>query len=113
MYFSFAIVVGSSLIATIAGTLFTSPTNPETLANFYKTTRPFGFWKPVLKIINLDKSAAIKKENRWDIIAICFALPWQIVLFLTLMTFILQRWDYLAVLTIVLILLSAGLYYFP
>jgi Na+/proline symporter len=111
-YLSFAIIIVSSLIATVAGTLLTLPTNNETLKNFYKITRPFGLWKPISSSISLENFTSIKKENRRDIIAICFALPWQIVLFLTGMTVILKRWDFFVLLLIILIILSIGLYHF-
>ncbi|AFH48738.1 Na+/proline symporter [Ignavibacterium album JCM 16511] len=111
-YSSFAILVVSSLTATILGTLLTQQTNKETLINFYKTTRPFGFWKPIKSSLPEEKKIQINSENKRDIIAICFALPWQIVLFLTGMTVILKRFDLFFYLLIILIFLSIGLYYF-
>jgi len=111
-YFSFAILLVSSFTATIIGTLLTEQTNKETLIKFYKTTRPFGFWKPIKSVLPEEKKAQINSENRRDIIAICFALPWQIVLFLTGMTVILKRFDLFGYLLALLIMLSIGLYYF-
>lgn len=111
-YLSFAILVVSSFSATIIGTLLTEKTKKETLINFYKTTRPFGFWKPIKSLLPLEKKTQINSENRRDIIAICFALPWQMVLFLTGMTVILRRMDLFIYLIVLLIFLSAGLYYF-
>lgn len=111
-YLSFAILVFASFSATIIGTLITEQTGKETLVNFYKTTRPFGFWKPIKSQLSDEKKIQINAENKRDIIAICFALPWQIVLFLTGMTVILRRWDLFILLAIILFLLSAGLYYF-
>ncbi len=111
-YLSFAILVIVSLVATVAATLLTEKTNDETLMNFYKTTRPFGFWKPIKNLIPADKTKQINAENRKDIVAICFALPSQIVLFLTGMTVILKRFDLFLYLFVILVFLSAGLYYF-
>jgi Na+/proline symporter len=111
-YLSFAVLLVSSFSATIIGTLLTEQTNKETLINFYKTTRPFGFWKPIKSLLPDEKKTQINSENRRDIIAICFALPWQIVLFLTGMTVILKRFDLFFYLLIILIFLSIGLYYF-
>lgn len=111
-YLSFAILLISSFSATIIGTLLTEQTSKETLINFYKTTRPFGFWKPIKVSLPEEKKLQINSENRRDIIAICFALPWQIVLFLTGMTVILKRFDLFFYLLIILIFLSVGLYYF-
>lgn len=111
-YSSFAILLVSSLTATILGTLLTEQTSKETLINFYKTTRPFGFWKPIKSSLPEEKKIQINSENRRDIIAICFALPWQIVLFLTGMTVILKRFDLFGYLFVILIILTVGLYYF-
>jgi len=111
-YLSFAILVVASFSATIIVTLLTEQTNKETLVNFYKTTRPFGFWKPIKSLLPDEKKTQINSENRRDIITICFALPWQIVLFLTGMTVILKRFDLFFYLLIILIFLSVGLYYF-
>ena len=111
-YTSFAILLVSSLIATVAGTLLTEQTKKETLINFYKTTRPFGFWKPIKAGLPEEKKIQINSENRRDIVAICFALPWQIVLFLTGMTVILKRFDLFGYLIVILAILSMGLYYF-
>jgi solute:Na+ symporter, SSS family len=111
-YMSFAILLGASFSATIIGTLLTEQTSKETLINFYKTTRPFGFWKPIKSLLPDEKKTQINSENRRDIIAISFALPWQIVLFLTGMTVILRRMDLFFYLFVLLIFLSIGLYYF-
>ncbi|MBS4036254.1 MAG: sodium:solute symporter [Ignavibacterium sp.] len=111
-YMSFAILLVSSFSATIIGTLLTEQTSKETLINFYKTTRPFGFWKPIKSLLPDEKKTQINSENRRDIIAISFALPWQIVLFLTGMTVILRRMDLFIYLFVLLIFLSIGLYYF-
>jgi len=111
-YLSFAILLVSSFSATIIGTLLTEQTSKATLINFYKTTRPFGFWKPIKSLLPDEKKTQINSENRRDIIAISFALPWQIVLFLTGMTVILRRMDLFIYLFVLLILLSIGLYFF-
>ncbi len=111
-YLSFAILLVSSFSATIIGTLLTEQTSKATLINFYKTTRPFGFWKPIKSLLPDEKKTQINSENRRDIIAISFALPWQIVLFLTGMTVILRRMDLFIYLVVLLIFLSIGLYYF-
>jgi len=53
----------------------------------------------------------INKENRRDILSTFFAVPWQVVLFLTGMAVILKRWDEFFWLTIILAALSFGLYH--
>lgn len=111
-YTSFMIASGSSLIGCIVGTYFTAPTQTEVLENFYKVTRPFGFWGSIRKALPIEIQFKINTENRRDIIATFFAVPWQIVLFLTGMMVVMQQWSNVINLTTVLILLSIGLYWF-
>jgi solute:Na+ symporter, SSS family len=40
-----------SLIGCFVGTYMAPPTDPEVLKSFYKTVRPWGFWKPVHKMV--------------------------------------------------------------
>lgn len=110
-YVAFSIVASSSLIALLIGTFVTEPTARKVLENFYLTTRPFGFWQPVRKAIPAKIISAVNTENRRDLIAVFMAVPWQVVLFLTWMTIMMQRWDQLWWLSVALILLSAGLYF--
>lgn len=41
------ILFALSLIGCLIGTYAAPPTNKEVLKSFYKTVRPWGFWKPV------------------------------------------------------------------
>ena len=111
-YSSFLIASGSSLVGCIVGTYFTSATDEEVLFNFYKVTRPFGFWNNVRKKISPDILKKINKENKRDIIATFFAVPWQVVLFLCSMMIVLKQWNNFFSLLIILVVLSAGLYWF-
>ena len=111
-YSSFLIASGSSLLGCIIGTYFTSATDEKVLFNFYKVTRPFGFWNNVRKRIAPDILKKINEENKRDIIAIFFAVPWQVVLFLCSMMIVLKQWNNFFSLFILLLILSAGLYWF-
>ncbi|MEE9167128.1 MAG: sodium:solute symporter family protein [Candidatus Neomarinimicrobiota bacterium] len=110
-YVSFLISGGASLVGCILGTYLTQPTERKTLENFYRTTRPFGFWGAIRKIFPDEVQSEIDRENRRDILSIFMAVPWQIVLFLFGMMIILQRWMNVVVLFVVLLLLSVGLYF--
>jgi len=111
-YNSFLIASGSSLIGCIVGTYLTAPTEKPVLSNFYKVTRPFGFWNPVRNELPKDALQKVNEENRRDIIATFFAVPWQVVLFLTGMMIVMKQWTNALNLFGLLILLSAGLYWF-
>ena len=111
-YNSFLIASGSSLVGCIIGTYLTPPTESAVLSHFYKVTRPFGFWGSVRTEIPTDVLNQINEENRRDIIAIFFAVPWQVVLFLTGMMIVMKQWSNVFNLFGLLIVLSAGLYWF-
>ena len=111
-YNSFLIASGSSLVGCIIGTYLTPPTESAVLSHFYKVTRPFGFWGSVRTEIPTEVLNQINEENRRDIIAIFFAVPWQVVLFLTGMMIVMKQWLNVINLFGLLVVLSAGLYWF-
>ena len=111
-YWSFIIISGLSLVGTLLGTFLTPATDEKTLIQFYKQTKPFGFWKPIREKIEIADYNEIRKENKREIIATLFAVPWQLVLFLTIMFLVIQRFDVLGYLILLLIILSFGLYHF-
>ena len=111
-YNSFLIASGSSLVGCIIGTYMTPPTESAVLSHFYKVTRPFGFWGAIRTEIPTDVLNQINKENQRDITAIFFAVPWQVVLFLTGMMIVMKQWSNVFNLFGLLIVLSAGLYWF-
>jgi len=110
-YSAFMIATVSSLLGMIIGTYVSQPTSESTLLEFYKRTRPFGLWGPVRKRLSDHTRQQINQENKRDILSTFFAVPWQIVLFLTGMSILFKRWDEFLWLGILLVLLSIGLYF--
>jgi Na+/proline symporter len=110
-YFAFIFSAGLSLAGTIIGTLLTKPTDEKVLSNFYKITRPFGFWKPIREKFSEKFLSKVDAENHRDIFSIFFAVPWQICLFLMWMMFVMKRWDNFVVMLIFTVILSVILYF--
>ena len=111
-YTSFLIASGSSLAGCILGTLLTPATENTVLENFYRVTRPYGIWSHIRGSLPKAIQLKVNQENRRDIIATFFAVPWQVVLFLTGMMIVMKQWTNVLNLGFLLILLSAGLYWF-
>ncbi len=111
-YVSFSFASGVSLVSMIVGTYLTPPTEQAVLNDFYKRTRPFGFWAHIKHVIPATTLKQVNRENRRDIIATFFAVPWQVVLFLAMMMIVMQRWDTFGWLLFILAILSIGLYHF-
>lgn len=88
----FLILGAVGTIASIIGTYLTEPTNMDVVVNFYKKTRPFGFWGKLKDVLTADEQKALKKEHKNDILALPFVLCWQITLFLMPMQLIIHTY---------------------
>ena len=109
-YLAFIFSAGLSLVGTIIGTLATEPTDEKVLLNFYKKTRPFGFWSKIRNKFSTEFIIKINSENRRDIFSIFFAVPWQCCLFLMWLMLAMKRFDNFLILLILTIILSIVLY---
>ncbi len=107
----FAIISLGTLTAAITVTLMTSPTSDSTLVDFYKTTRPFGFWSRVRSQLSAEVTTDIRQESRRDLKALAVAIPWQLTLFLTPMVMMTKQWPAFFMLLGLLAVLSVTLYY--
>ncbi|MGD9489784.1 MAG: sodium:solute symporter [Calditrichaceae bacterium] len=110
-YISFGFASGISLLGVIIGTYATPATSDSVLLNFYKVTRPFGFWGHIRAKLSDQKLGEIRKENKRDIFSIFLAVPWQLILFLSWMMLLVRDWTKLSVLLILLVAISTTLYF--
>ncbi|NEO52811.1 MAG: sodium:solute symporter [Okeania sp. SIO3B5] len=110
-YILFLVPSICSFLGCILGTFLTPATNLETINNFYRVTRPFGFWGVVRKNLPTNIQAKIQAENRRDVVAVLIAVPWQLVLFLMGIMLMMKQWDNFGILLLIFILLSIGLYF--
>lgn len=109
---AFLVVSSISLAGMLITTLLTEATPTKVLENFYRKTRPFGFWKKIKKDFDQEVVLSIKRETRYDLIALIFAIPWQISLFLTPVHLVLHHWFRFYIFLSVLIVSTIGLYFF-
>ena len=108
----FPICLLASTIGSVIATLVTSPTESSVLENFYKITKPIGFWKPVREKIDPEFTKKVIRENRLDIFGVLLAYPWYFCLLLTPVLFILHLWTYFALTLSMVIILALVLYKF-
>jgi len=94
MLYFFPIFIVIQLIACILGSYAAPPTNEETLKEFYKTVRPWGFWKPVRMKIQASEDPGIQKNRNFGInmANVVMGITGQILLTLLPMYFILSKW---------------------
>ncbi len=110
-YYSFIFAAGISFLGTVLGAVLTKPTSDDVLQNFYNVTRPFGFWGKYKESLGQETIYKIDLENRRDLFALCFSIPWQISLFLFMMSLVTRQWTQTWILTGIVLVCSVGLYF--
>lgn len=108
----FLAVAAVSLVATVSGTLLTSPADDAVVAHFYETTRPFGSWKPYKRRLTSAFRVAMEREHRNDLFALPFTLCWHVTLFLLPMQLIIRSYSDVTPTFILFLLSLAGMYWF-
>ena len=108
--FIYGISVG--LLGCLIGTYLSKPTDRDILENFYKTTRPFGFWKPYVSVLSIPERAALKDETLYNLISVPFALCWMITIYLLPLQLMIKEFRAAAVTFVVLLIAMIGLYKF-
>ena len=108
---SFFLTAAITFVGSIAISYMFPPTSSEDLERFYSTTRPFGFWGPVRAKFSKEIIAPIAVENRRDIVATFFAVPWMLFLGITPMMVVTKQWTYALTCGFILLVLSIVLYF--
>ena len=109
--FQFLIMSAIGLAGCILGTYLTRPTDAAVLENFYRKTRPFGLWQPFAALLSGEERAATRAEHRREILAVPFAMVWQVCLFLLPMQFIIRAWGSMAVTGVLFLIGLSGVYF--
>ncbi len=90
---AFPIIFLISIIGCVAGTLLTAPESDETLKKFYKQVRPWGFWKPVHKmVVAEDPTFEANKDFKRDMFNVGVGIVWQTSLVAFPVLLIIREW---------------------
>ena len=77
-FYIFPFILSISLVGCFAGALLTKPERDEVLISFYKTVRPWGFWKPIHdKVIQEDPGFEGNKNFKKDMFNVLVGIIWQ------------------------------------
>lgn len=77
----FPIILGISFLGCILGTLLTPPDEEEVLKNFYRNTKPWGFWKPIIRKIQADDPNFVPNQDfARDCFNVAVGIVWQMCL---------------------------------
>ncbi len=107
----FPLILAISVVGCIAGTFASPPTDEETLKSFYRTVKPWGFWKPIReKVMQEDPEFIPNKSLRMDIFNIGVGIIGQTLLVLAPMYLVLRKngplFITLAVITVCVIIMK-------
>jgi hypothetical protein len=90
--------MGISLVGCILGTFLTKPTDRETLKNFYRTVRPWGFWGPIRREVEAEYPDFKRNNNfKRDMVNVVVGTIWQTALVVLPIYFVLMRWTPVAI----------------
>jgi solute:Na+ symporter, SSS family len=90
---AFPIILFVSIIGCILGTLLTKPEDDETLKHFYKNVRPWGFWKPVYKmVLKDDPNFEPNRDFPRDMFNVVIGICWQSALVAFPIFLVLRYW---------------------
>jgi Na+/proline symporter len=107
----FPIIFICSVAGCIAGTYSAPPTEAETLKNFYKKTRPWGFWKPVDALV-VAEDPSFKRNTYFgrDMVNVVVGIVWQTCLVATPIYLVCKEFTYVGACLMIIIVTSIVLY---
>ena len=74
----FPIIFFVSLFGSFLGTFLSDPTDMQTLKSFYKSVRPWGWWKPVYQELINEGQSIQKNTDFWkDMLNCVIGIVWQ------------------------------------
>jgi len=95
---AFPILFGACLAGCYIGTIMTPPDDMEVLKNFYKQTRPWGFWGPVQAALTQDNPAVKPNESfRRDTFNVVIGIIWQTSLAALGIFLVIKDWQSLGI----------------
>jgi hypothetical protein len=107
----FLIMSFLSFLGTIVGSLVTKPTDMDVLREFYRKTRPFGFWKPLFNELSDSQKESYINEHKYDILTVPIALVWQVSMFMLSMQIVIHSYQDAFWTGAIFVLSSVGLYF--
>ncbi|WP_330443477.1 sodium:solute symporter family protein [Flavobacterium sp. C4GT6] len=106
MLYYFPVFIIIQFVACVAGSYAAPPTNQETLIDFYKTVRPWGFWKPIKEAAQAQDPTIVENKNFGINMAnVAMGITGQILLTLLPMYFILSKWTGFAIVLVLMMII--------
>ena len=105
--YAFPLLLAISLTGCIAGSLFTDADNPEVLATFYLTVRPWGHWGPVRRYLaTRGHQVEANPDATRDALNVIVGIVWQTALALIGVFLVLEQFGRMTVAATIAIVTS-------
>jgi len=96
-----------AFIGSFLGTWLSKPEDDETLMNFYKKTRPWGFWKPIYRKVKAQDPEFKRNKNLGrDAFNVVIGIIWQMTLVVGPIYLIIREWDEMSITILVFLITS-------
>ncbi len=105
--FLFPFIFVFSLVVSIFASFLTQPDDIAVLKTFYRTVRPWGWWKPIHQLV-VKESPQFKRNTAFkrDMLNAFVGIVWQLTLVLVPVYLVMEQWKNLAFSLTVLVLTS-------
>jgi len=105
--FLFPYVLLISFIGCALGVYFAKADDIEVLKHFYKTTKPWGFWKPVILELQKDDPSFVKNKSfAMDAFNCVVGIVWQMTFVLAPMYLIIKEYNSLYIVLAIMLITS-------
>jgi len=92
--YAFLVLVPVGGLASIVACLLTAPDDREVLKDFYRTVRPWGFWRPILEELRKDDPTVEPNRNfAMDMFNVANGILWQLSLMVAPFCLVVRKWD--------------------
>ncbi len=79
--YSFPYILIAAILGSVLGSLMTAPDDEDTLKNFYKSVKPWGFWGPIRdKVLREDPDFVANQNFKRDMSNVVVGTIWQLSL---------------------------------
>jgi Na+/proline symporter len=94
----FPVIMAVSTFFSIVVSLLTKPEDEAVLKDFYRSVRPWGFWKPIeQKVLAEDAGFEPNRSFGRDMINVVVGIIWQVTFVLIAIYIVLRRFEPLAI----------------
>ncbi|WP_271766593.1 sodium:solute symporter family protein [Aquimarina algiphila] len=101
----FPIVLFISFVGCFLGVFIGKPDDMDVLKNFYKTTKPWGFWKPVYKELKKEDSTFKANNDFWkDTFNCVIGIVWQMTFVLIPIYLLIKEYYQLSIVVVLMII---------